>query len=53
VCAPFGTPAVFHETDVRDPAACRSAVDRAVEAFGRVDCLTKSIFNHFPGRTWD
>src|SRR5688572_23753441 len=38
----LGRAAVFHQADVRDPAACQATVERAVAAFGRADCLVNS-----------
>jgi 3alpha(or 20beta)-hydroxysteroid dehydrogenase len=49
LAAELGRCALFHELDVRDPAACRGAVDRAVTAFGRVDCLVNSAIKMAPG----
>lgn len=49
LAAELGRCALFHELDVRDPAACREAVDRAVAAFGRVDCLVNSAIKMAPG----
>ena len=49
LAAELGRCAVFHATDVRDPAACRAAVDRAVEVFGRADCLLNSAIKMAPG----
>lgn len=44
----IGYAAVFQPTDVRDPAACETAVQRAVSAFGTVDCLVNSAIKMAP-----
>ena len=46
--AQIGRTAVFHYADVRDPAACKSTIERAVAAFGRVDCLLNSAIKMAP-----
>jgi NAD(P)-dependent dehydrogenase (short-subunit alcohol dehydrogenase family) len=37
-----GGKAIFIEVDLQDPAACQAVVDRAMEAFGRLDALVNS-----------
>ena len=44
----IGRAAVFHKTDVRDPSDCQTAVQRAVAAFGTVDCLVNSAIKMAP-----
>jgi NAD(P)-dependent dehydrogenase (short-subunit alcohol dehydrogenase family) len=48
LAAEIGRTAAFHQTDVRDPAACQTAVERAVAAFGTVDCLVNSAIKMAP-----
>jgi NAD(P)-dependent dehydrogenase (short-subunit alcohol dehydrogenase family) len=47
--AQLGRASVFHRADVRDPAQCQATVERAVAAFGRVDCLVNSAIKMAPG----
>jgi NAD(P)-dependent dehydrogenase (short-subunit alcohol dehydrogenase family) len=49
LAAEIGRTAAFHRMDVRDPAACQTAVERAVAAFGTVDCLVNSAIKMAPG----
>jgi NAD(P)-dependent dehydrogenase (short-subunit alcohol dehydrogenase family) len=44
----IGHAAVFQETDVRDASDCQTAVQRAVAAFGTVDCLVNSAIKMAP-----
>jgi NAD(P)-dependent dehydrogenase (short-subunit alcohol dehydrogenase family) len=48
LAAEIGRTAIFHHTDVRDAAACQAAVERAVAAFGRADCLVNSAIKMAP-----
>lgn len=45
----IGRTAIFHQTDVRDPAACQATIERAVAAFGRADCLVNSAIKMAAG----
>jgi NAD(P)-dependent dehydrogenase (short-subunit alcohol dehydrogenase family) len=38
-----GGRAIFHRADVRDEAECRALVDRAVDAYGRIDVLVNNV----------
>jgi NAD(P)-dependent dehydrogenase (short-subunit alcohol dehydrogenase family) len=49
LAADIGRTAVFHRMDVRDPASCQAVVERAVAAFGQVDCLVNSAIKMAPG----
>ena len=44
----IGHAAVFQKCDVRDPADCQTVVQRAVAAFGTVDCLINSAIKMAP-----
>jgi NAD(P)-dependent dehydrogenase (short-subunit alcohol dehydrogenase family) len=56
-----GRKAVLVAGDIADPAHCRAIVDRAVEAFGRIDVLvnnaafqmTRTSLEDIPGEEWD
>jgi NAD(P)-dependent dehydrogenase (short-subunit alcohol dehydrogenase family) len=56
-----GRKAVLVPGDLADPAHCRSVVDRAVEAFGRIDVLvsnaayqmTRTSLEEIPDEEWD
>ncbi len=56
-----GRKAVLMAGDVADPAHCRAIIDRAVEAFGRIDVLvnnaafqmTRSSLEEIPDEEWD
>lgn len=48
LAADIGRTALFHRMDVRDPASCQATVERAVSAFGRVDCLVNSAIRMAP-----
>jgi NAD(P)-dependent dehydrogenase (short-subunit alcohol dehydrogenase family) len=41
--------AVYHYVDVTDPKSCKAAVDRAVVAFGGLDCLVNCAIKMDPG----
>jgi NAD(P)-dependent dehydrogenase (short-subunit alcohol dehydrogenase family) len=44
----IGHAAVFQEADVRDPADCQTVIQRAVAAYGTVDCLLNSAIKMAP-----
>ena len=44
----IGHGAVFQPCDVRNPADCETAVQRAVAAFGTIDCLVNSAIKMAP-----
>jgi len=44
----IGHAAVFQPCDVRNPADCETAVQRAVAAFGTIDCLVNSAIKMAP-----
>jgi NAD(P)-dependent dehydrogenase (short-subunit alcohol dehydrogenase family) len=49
LAAEIGRAAVFQQADVRDPTDCQTTIQRAVAAFGTVDCLVNSAIKMAPG----
>lgn len=43
----------FFSCDARSPAAIQEAIERAVEAFGRIDCLINNVGVHPPATSID
>ncbi|MEM7190747.1 MAG: SDR family NAD(P)-dependent oxidoreductase [Pseudomonadota bacterium] len=49
VAAKIGADALFVQTDVSDEAQVKALVDRAVDHFGRIDCLFSNAGSAGPG----